>query len=53
MGSFVSDGVHTIDKVPPMHLQLNGEEYVFDLEKNLTYKILKQIKKWYPELGLS
>ena len=52
MGSFVSiDGVHAVDKVQPIRLTLNGEEYTFDLEKNLTHKVLKQIKRWYPSLG--
>jgi hypothetical protein len=51
MGSFVSDGVHTVQKIPPIHLLLDGEEHVFDIEKQLTYKTLKQIKRWYPPLG--
>ncbi len=52
MGSFVSDGVPTtIQRVPPIRLTLNGDEEVFDIEKDLTYKTLKQIKRWYPSIG--
>jgi hypothetical protein len=51
VGSFASDGVRTVAKVPPLRLMLNGEEYTFDIEKELTHKVLKQIKKWYPPLG--
>lgn len=52
MGSFVTDeGTPAIQKVPAMHMMLNGTEYEFDLERDLTYKTLKQIKRWYPEIG--
>ena len=51
MGSFMSEGVKTVQSVPPFRLTADGKEYSFDIESQLTYKVLKQIKRWYPELG--
>ena len=51
MGSFTSENGSGYEKVPSCKLTLNGQEYTFDFVKLLTFKTLRQIKKWYPSIG--
>lgn len=51
MGSFITEGRPVRSPMPPMRLTLDGIEYTFDIDKELTRNTLVQIKDWYRELG--
>lgn len=51
IGSFVSESDKNTVTFPLCKLMLEGVEYELDLEKVLTCKVLRQIKRWYPEIG--
>ena len=51
MGSFITEGRSARNPMPPMRLTLDGIEYTFEIDKELTRDTLLQIKRWYKELG--
>ena len=51
MGSFVTDGKKVHKPFPPCHLMIDGKEYTLNIETDLTFQNMRQVKEWYPEIG--